>query len=513
MKIFALGLVFLIAFCGSVHAREITADVIGGAVSYAEDIVLAENVHFMPGRMDITKTIYVENNGYFQTDIYVCDMCELYVQNRGDFSVNVNLGNQSALYRVISGADDLGNVDFGVDYSVLVRGGNNLSLDDVMNSVVGAGRIIIQDSVLDLNKVGAYYSGDFELRGDVVLRIESATNTYVGPVLDNVSGDARITIESNDTDIMYADYAYINDSVLYIGRKRETDYVKILGDNAGAFVNGLRGQRENDALMLAMDTATDLDDLYDVMSRSVRFNSRNLLDVVRIIDSFGHEPMRVGMEGVDVSPFFVMSDDFYSYGMDFRVQMQMRKSLDIALNIRTGMAEYSATFDEFGIFFYGLGIGSHYAFDDNLFVHGKFDVSVFHSDMERVFWNNKVINEPHVIGISADVDVGYRYSIDDSFYVVPFMGIGVDSYKLDTVDKRLVPVYGGVNVGYAFSALGLRYEYDVGIKAGTDEALKLTGRAGFWSDYDAVGGDINVSVLRMFDMTSYQISVGGRLWF
>ncbi len=511
MKTFVLGLIFLLLCCTGVYAREITSDVIGGAASYADDIVVAENVIFMPNRMDVTKTILIENNGRFYTDVYVCDMCELYVQNRGDFSANVNLGNQSALYRVISGADDLGNINFGTDYSVLVRGANNLSLDDVMDSVVGAGRIIIQDSMLDLNDVGAGYTGYFELRGDVVFRMETLPNTYVGRVLDNVSGDAQITIERNDTDIMYADYAYISDSVLYIGRKRETDYVKILGDESGEFLNSLRDKNPNDSLLLVLDSAMDMNALYDVMSESVRFVPDKLLDAVRTVDAFGR-----GYDidnSVGIAPFVIMSDNFYAYGVDVRAQIWANKNLNIGMGMRAGMMDYSSSFDEFSVLFYGISGVADYVFDNNLFVHGAFDMSVFDSDIESVFWNKQIVHDPSVIGINTDIDIGYKYAIGDSFYVAPFVGVDADLYCLDVMNKWFVPVHGGVTVGYSFETLGIRYEYDVSVSANSDNRVSAIGRIGFWSDCDAVGGDVSVSVLRMLDTTSYQISAGGKLWF
>ena len=49
--------------------------------------------------------------------------------------------------------------------------------------------------------------------------------------------------------------------------------------------------------------------------------------------------------------------------------------------------------------------------------------------------------------------------------------------------------------------------------ANDDNEIMVNARAGVWSEYDGAGANIGFAVSRMFDIYSYKISVGGRVWF
>lgn len=230
-----------------------------------------ENVLFRPGVVNVNDTLDFVNNGGVNTTFSICDGCQIFIHNRGDFVADFSLGNNSRVIQVVAGADEWNPIDSDVKYTLMIDGEDGLNLGNGFN-VDALNNIILKDSVLNISDVILMSGVNIDLRGDIVLMADDFGGLYDMPIIGNVSGDGRVRIVSNNENPLYADVSYLVDNQLFVKRVRETDYKKIFDNDMGLFLNNLRIQRPDDGLVRALDIAPDMDALHRVMARSVRMN-------------------------------------------------------------------------------------------------------------------------------------------------------------------------------------------------------------------------------------------------
>ncbi len=510
MKLFFVALWGWVACISGAIADSFIGDEFSANVDISTDSVVYENVMFRPGVVNVNDTLDFVNNGRVNTTFSICDGCKIFIHNRGDFVADFSLGNNSRVIQVVAGADEWNPIDADVKYTLMIDGGDGLNLGNGFNGDA-LNNIILKDSVLNISDVILMSGVNIDLRGDIVLMADDLGGLYDMPIIGNVSGDGRVRIVSNNENPLYADVSYLVDNQLFVKRVRETDYKKIFDNDMGVFLNNLRIQRPDDGLVRALDVAPDMDALHRVMARSVRMNPELLLRPVRMLGEF--DKFTTGGEtGIDADFDIVFSDNFYSYGMGAGIGGSFEK-LEFRIGLYFGDMEYESELDSFNGLYYGLNLSANYLMKSNLFVHGTANVIRFDFDVGNVFYDGEIINNPSAVYVGGVADFGYRHEFSDSFYVAPF--VGLDTVGTIVADVSDVDIRGrvGMDVGYAYQILGISYHYGVGVNANSDNEIMVNARAGVWSEYDGAGANIGFAVSRMFDIYSYKISVGGRVWF
>lgn len=510
MKLFPVVLSVWVACMSGAVADSFIGDEFSAHVDIATDSVVYENVLFRPGLVNVNDTLDFENNGRVYTTFSICDGCEIFIHNRSEFTADFVLGNNARVIQVVSGADEWNSIDSNVKYTLMIDGVDGVSLENGFNGNA-LRNIILKDSVLDISDVLLMSGVNIDLRGDVVLVADDLTGLYDVPIIANVSGDGRVRVVNKNTDVLYSDVAFLFDNQLFVRRVRETDYTKIFNNDLGLFLDNLRGQNSGNRLLSALDVATDMNSINGIMTRSVRMNPEFLLRPVRMLGEF-NKIMTGARTGVAADFDVVFSDVFYTYGVGVGLSGSV-DGVNVGLRLYVGDMEYESDLDVFNGVYYGLNLGADYLMKNNLFMRGMANVLRVDFDMGDVFYNGEIINNPSAVYVGGVADFGYRCEFADSFYVAPF--VGLDTVGTIVADISDVDIRGrvGMDAGYSFQMLGLSYDYVVGVNANSDNEIMVNASAGFWSAYDVAGANICFAVSHMFDVYSYKISIGGRVWF
>lgn len=510
MKLFSAVLCLWCMCMSGAVADSFVGDEFSTVINITTDSVVYENVLFRPRLVNVDDTVDFINNGRVYTTFSICDGCQMLIYNRGDFVADFIMGDNARVIQVVSDATEWMPIETDVKYTLMIDGASVVGKSGVFNSSMLTD-VVLKDSVLNLSDIDFVDGINVRLCGDVVFVVDDLSGLYDTPIMCNVSGDGRVRFVANSVNPLYSDVGYLIDNQLFVRRVRETDYKKIFDNDMGLFLNNLRGQYPDDGLLRALDVAPDMDALRGVMARSVRMNPDLLLRPVRILGGF--DKFVGGIRtGVGTNFDVVLSDDFYSYGVDARFVGNF-DGLEFGIGLHVGDMEYESDLDSFNGLYYGLNASANYLMENNLFVRGATNVMRFDFDMGDVFYNDEIINNPSVVYVGGVMDFGYRRDFPDSFYVAPFLGLDVVGTVVADISDIDIRGRVGVDAGYTYQMLGIGYDYGVGINANSDKEMMVKTYAGFWSDYDGVGADIAVAVVRMFDVSSYQLSIDARFVF
>ncbi|MBP3397862.1 MAG: hypothetical protein J6K82_02940 [Alphaproteobacteria bacterium] len=504
-----MGMLVVLAPCGA-NAIVVTANISGSQKTFSEDVIVANGVEIYPDKLYINRTINIENNGRIESDILVADNRDLYIKNRGEFDSNFILGENSKLYQVISDKDDMNVVGFDEHYTAIINAKGALRLSDLINVVGDADGFVLDNALINFDVVNGI--SNVELHGNTTLDMGDATNVYGRVILHDVSGDGTVRIVTNNENTLFADVTYGMDGDLYLTRVRETDYVKILNNDVGVFLNDLRVENPSDGLLYELDRALSMDELNRIMNKSARLNSDILLRPIQIINAFDVVKPLDAHSGFYVAPTMVLSKDFMANYVVAGLGVAKRGEYDVSINLRSGAIEYETGIDAFVAEFFGGNIDLRYWIND-VFVRavGGMDFSKY--DIGYVFYENNKLHNPDAQSMYAEIDFGYDFNVTDSVYVMPIVGVMGWGYSLDEISEFNTSAHVGIGAGYAFDMLGIEYDYSFHARINSDNYYTATLRAGFWSELDAAGGAVDVSLVRMFDVTSYKLSIGGRVWF
>ncbi len=510
LDVFLLGL-FVVGNAECV--QYLSEDVYGGSVSCETDMVIVNGTVFMPGRLEVLKSINIENNGRVETYINVCDRCDVFVKNSGDFSASVNLGNAARLYQVIDSPDSLNAVDVNTDYSVVVDNVNGIALHDVFDVTRGANQFYINDSIINLNGITDTVDENVALNGCIKFVRDSLDDFYNIALFSNVSGDAQISFETDDNDVMFVNVGRVVDGKLFVMRERETDYLKIMNNSSGRFLNNLRLSNPDDALLIHADAAENISQLNDVLNMSARFNPDILLSVLRIVRGFDFGYM--GTENkLMLRPNYISSDDFYAYGFSADVLTNLYDRFAVWFDAYMYTIDWTSDLDDFSAWGYGFDFGARYLFENNIYIESEIGIARFDFNIDAVLYDGVILENPSILNTEFYIETGYKYNLLGSAYILPFVAGDLNVYKF-AEGKTCVEVQPHVGVGteYQTEILGINYNLGLWADVNSDFAVTVSGRAGFWSKYDAAGADINLSVTNMLNAISYQVSIGANVWF
>lgn len=509
--------VFLVLICcvRTANATSYSMDVYGGWVNVATDFIVQKNVNFRPTDLYLDKTVYVDNAGVIDTNIHLCDGCKLFLRNAGVVNADVFTANNAHVVQVVHTTDDIHAIAINEDYDIMIDGANGILLTDVFD-IRGplTDKIIVRDSVVAVNDVPWADLNVLELQGDVVFLVDDLVGLYGVPLMDNVAEDVVVSFHVKNSDSLYADVGYLDDGKLYVKRVRETDYEKIFGrDNEiGKFLNDLRVDNADDLLLEQMDAAENINSLHKIINKSVRFNPDVLHDVIRTVGADA-DVYDIPGKAISVSPIFVMSDNFYTVGGALNLSGMVSDNIFVQLRIHVGEVMYKSDVDEFDGVYLGGQFNAKYSFDSGAFVRMMMDLTRFDFNIGNVLYDSEKIKNPGAISLINRTDVGWDFKIKECGYFAPFLGLVNEVISIeDDVNYRL-GLRGGFDAGVEINMLGIRYDYGIRMMADTMHTTSVMGRVGFWSEYDAAGGDIGLGVIWGTDTISYKISIGGNFRF
>lgn len=463
--------------------------------------IYADNILF-------ARSLYFANYGRVYGDIFVCDYCETYIKNSGVLAGTVHVSDTATLTRVITSVDDLAEIDIDGNYNVLISGVDEISINDIIDVGAGADKITLRDSVVSLDMFSRNgHDMAFELMGTVKVVLPNSDNLDGMRVFTNVSGDGTLVIDAPSLDPLYAYDYYMENGDVYIRRIRETDYYKILNSNAGLFLNDIRSIDPENKLIRALDRADNINEIHNIMSRSVLLNPLRLIKPVKEFNAFERDVIMSSNSGISISPEYVISHDFNIHSAHFRAAIDFGKALRLSAAIYAGDLEYSDQINDYWGALYGGNIGLAYnaaLFEFNAvagMTFADFDVMpVFHDDEIK-------IDLKGMSGYLA-MRLGVPFRPIENLKFTPFVGIDVDRSEMFSETEFATSVRTGADVSYIVKTDDIRYDYNARLSTDTVGSVVAGISVGYFSEYDNMGGNIDVELRKSNFATTYKIRFG-----
>lgn len=503
---------------GIVHAQDINSEVIGTYDVLFEDVYVNQDGKFFVTKafvdVDYGNSLKIENHGLFQPgELEICAGCDVIFENYNFIDVETVVLNDGAqIFQTVSNIDNMIAMNLGTNYTTVVHGDMGLSLADVVDLSDDSNVIVLNNVTLNINKVPLNKSKHVVIGDNVTLVIGDLIDGGGVTVLDDVTNSASVRFVSDSNDVMFVNVGAVRDGKLYVERVRETDYVVIFDNDMGKFINALRYDAKNDNLMYALDSATDKDSLFSIMDNSVLFNPDVLVRPLQIINTINVQALNIGFENnVNANVFGIMSDDFYLYGADVNLVNVIKDKFKINIGVNISHMDYASSLDSFSGDIYGVNFGAGYLFENNMFVNLNTGLSFAEFNIPYV-WYDDLINKPNASFGYVVTDAGYRFKAD-SFSIVPFAGFVTQFYDLAGYKYSEYMGHVGVDSEYRYVVSDLEYVYGVSVVADTDCTLGVSGKIGFMSPMDMIGGNIALSIISTYDSLSYKASVNAKLLF
>ncbi len=522
MRKFIFSLLILLscttnAFCVDECSGDWCFDVTGGSYEINNDVFIPDSVNVTSVELVVTESVYVKNNGNIDASkISVCPRCKIYIENNGVINSDFVLGDDAQIIQVVSGLNNMSVVNFGTDYTVTVQNTDEtLSLADVVDFASKATKVRLENVRLEIDRIPKNKSKVVELGTNVVFVIKDVTDIYDATILENVifNGNGARFESSVAEDAMYSNVGHLNiDGTLVIEHVRETEYEEIVGGDKGDFIESVLA--DNDKLKDKLDSSQGIKDFNSILSKTALFNSDVLYNILRVITVMDTVDFNSNTQsGIGASVFGILADNFYVRGADINAISVIKDNFNLSLSLKAGQILYSSDLEDFDGYFYGLNLSGNYGFKNDLFLRVGFGVMNTVFDIDKVWYNNKIIKEPDALSGYLVADFGKRFVLGDSFFVSPFVGVVSELY--DVAGNSYSEYNGriGVSADYKYAISDLEYRYGVSTTVDTNGFISLAGDVGFVLPLDMISGNLKLTVVRMLDTFSYKASVDAKLLF
>lgn len=504
---------FYVYMCADACAqmREFTSMDWGDVLNLYDDAIIRDSgwVDFVD--INVKRTLLIENDGVLAGRINICDGCTLLLQNDGDISgVHFVPGAHARLTQVIFSESDVTYLDTDMNYVILVKSPDGLSLNQIVDIAGPDAKIVLENTSLVLDSI-ITDAPEIKLSGNVDLVLKGVTGDV--PLLDNVDGDGVLNVYATTDNALMITRAEIVNHKLYVQMLRETDYVKILQNPTGEFLNSLRSVHPDDKLLRALDRAGGMRELRDIMSRSVRLRPINLMRPVRAMDAMDmFSGAMMGISGFSLSPDFIYNDDFYAG----RVRLGLGGRVTDTITVGgAGFVGYIDATDDINDFSASVFGGNAYAiYEDGDFI-GRVMLgrTVAKFDTDFIFTGHGIDSAPRGTDLYGMMDFGVRMNPADDFVFAPFVG---GTASRTAVSDNAVNKF-DANIGGDITTSGgtddFAYDYGLRMRASARGDVGAALRISFWSWPDGAGVDMDVGIMRNDFGTTYRASVGGRATF
>lgn len=483
-------------------------------INLTEDTLVLENAVVRSDNLYVDATMTLENHGLIQTNIIVDYGRELRLKNTGTINADFVLESGATLIHEVTNAQELQYIDFDNTKHIMnVESSDVLSLSGILNVGQGASKINIQNTRINIDAKPAKTDTYVQINGNVVFVLGNSDGIYEDVFLDDVRGGAMVRFESLNINPLFADYGYIKNNKLYVGRMRETDYAKVFDNDLGRFLNSARESGKNDSLFSALDTAMDMGELNHIMNSSVLFNRDILFQPLRIVNALDSADVDLEKGDATGGLFGIKSDNFYMYGLNVGLYSAVSEKLRIHAGVRVGTMDYLSDFDVFGGNMYTLNLGAKYLINTDSFVRLDSIFNFMHTDINSVFYDGAEIDKPRATSGYINTDVGHNFVLDNGFVLSPFIGIVGERYSVDNYSDSDIGMRAGTDVKFETEFSGIKYIYATRVIIDINSYFAAAGSIGVWSDMDALGADVSATVTNSQNVISYKLSIDGKISF
>lgn len=503
-----------------VKARDFYFDIAGNSINLSDNSSVESEVEISFNEINITNSITLKNSGIIKGNINLCEGCNLKVKNTGVIESNFTIPETSKITQVINDYTDITNINFNHSFDVLVQNAENLSFNDLLS--LGGDKIIIDNSGLVLDSFKRIRFARFSLNpeikiiGNVDVYLNDENDLLSGPLLSNVDvGEGIVNIHTNYSNPLYTVSSFIKDNNLYAALVRETDYEKIFKNYKGVFLNELRSANPNSLLLNALDNAADMDSINQIMGKSVLFNPVGLLKPIKSFNNFKLLDLDFDSSiGLIFRPDFIISESFYSYGLNIGAGLLNYDKFKLSLNAYGAYIDFADDINEYTATIAGIKTDIIFIPVDYLFFNLTAGASFTKFDVGDIFYNENIINNPDSLSLYSATDVGLFLLRNNKITLAAFTGFITNHDEIVDISDFDYDARLGLKLDFNNEEIGsIYYKFGLLLTAETDGGFGAGMRYSFLSKYDGAGGGIDLSAIKDDYGWSYKISVDVKLAF
>ncbi len=497
-------IIFLIVWLMNFGVYANTVD----AYIYSNTIINTEQVF---DNVTVTGSLYLENRGQILGDLFINDGRILQLQNSGDIYGTIHLGEFSQLVQIIETAADITRLNVDGNYSVMVRGDENIDLSLVMLMASRADKIVLNYAVISINSLPRpTRSGgipSIELIGKINVIIKNLADFDGKVIMENVFGDGIINVISDYEDLLYTAQT-TRDAYgrVYLNVVRITDYGRLLDVDVGRFINARRDSNPNDRLVASLDNAKNMTEFSDIIGRSVAVNPINLTRPIRTFHQM--EMMPISDTDLDLSADLIL---LISESTDMNVAKIGLSTNKDEWNF--GISAYAGDFtvyddiNDYSGNMYGVNLHANLN-EKSMYAHSVLGFTSSSFNSGEVLDGSNTTYNPRGISMYGAIDIGIKYDMSDGFYTTPFVGGGIFFDKVLNQSKTNAFGRAGAMFGFSQSMAGKKYDYAAFAIIQSDDVMSAGVSVNFVSDADEIGGKISYAIIRDEFEISHKVSVG-----
>lgn len=485
-------------------------------LTWIQDMHLGADSSIQSDIINVDRSIIIENYGIVLGDLHIGDGRHVYLKNSGIFDGDIFLGKRAHLTQIVEGPSDMKNLGLTSDFSVLVQNtdvNTTIRLSDILALAQYADEIIFQNAaiILDIPWPNIDDGPRITMLGEIVLKVDNASNIENNVLIDGVQGDASIVVMSPEGGIILNPVIRWEDESAILEMWRETDYQKILGQGSvGQFLNIMRDNFSHDKLMTVLNAAQTRHEIFDIIDRSVRINPINLMTPVRMLHDMelmdGYDP-----NGVGASTWSVYSNQLNMRGVSMFAGATVA-ALSFGVRGHVATFDYSDEINEYIGSMYGGDVRGHLKLK-HMWIRGALGITMASFDVGPVLGDDRVLWDPDGQSIYGAADIGVPFHLGKRFSLAPFVGVmGGHDRVADDRDQDIRP-RGGMRSEYIYEMDGLRYGYTLNIMADTNGMIIMGAGVDVFSDADGAGGGLRVDMYYDNDITSWRLGINGRMMF
>jgi hypothetical protein len=347
----------------------------------------------------------------------------------------------------------------------------------------------------------------------VVLYIDDLDISMSGEKVNHLKSVDKENVTIQDTNRLYRTRLDSEESSVYLYLVRETNYEKVFNNSRGIFLEGIRSNNPNDKMLLAMDRATNMNEINSIMNSSYHFSPIILMNPIktinrsRLLDLFED----IKHTGTGANFDYIFSDKINNFGTRFYMDNKY-EDLYFRIGINLNSFSYSDDFNEFTGLNYGLDIHAKQYVDDFWF-DGLVGLGRTNFKTDNIYVNDNISNNPKGMSEYLRLNVGYDYTKISEFVISPFTGFMLQRYEVMNFNDTDLNLYTGITAKYNYSMDGIKYGYSANVATDEKANWNIGFNVGFLSVVDKVGASISINAFKDEFAVNYKLSLNAKIQF
>ncbi|MDE5615862.1 MAG: autotransporter domain-containing protein [Alphaproteobacteria bacterium] len=475
-----------------------------------DNTVIGDDAWLDFSQVNIAASSYIQNNGFISGDIFIGEGLDVYFKNSGHIDGEIQLGPNAHLTQIITSNQNITAINVDGNYDIVIYKANNLQWSDMQQISATADKIVLVDSQIIMSPETI-----FRMRGiPVPIELIGSNNLYIKlenfdfntPVLWRVTGNGTLHLHADNISPLYALQSVIRNGDLYADLIRETDYFKILGTETGNFLNSIRTINPNDNLLLKLDRATDMSQLYNIMNKSMRLNTGRLarpvqtfnrhIDILRLSNDMS-QPFYF-------APFGVLGNNISAYGLRVGININATNTTQISVAANAANMTFSDGIDDYSANLVGGDITFRYN-DKHIFADLNTTFTAAQMITPALQYGAAMTNNPTGLAGAVRLDLGPRFSFGNNFSITPTIGMVAEYASVLRSDSGL-SARGGLSARFIHQTGDLKYIYQARFVANNRNAIQASAHLSMAAPDDDVTVSGGIGLLQDEMGMSYNIS-------